>query len=262
MQYHKEFGVAVPEVGWFPAPRYILRRYRLLKLFAGLSGRVLEVGCGPGALLLDLEKRGFQTTGLETSEQARGLAAIIHSNSGASIVAEPGEDWAGAFDAVAVFEVLEHIEADVAALKSWAHWLKPGGHLLLSVPAHQYFWNENDVWAGHIKRYSRRELAAAVEAAGLEPVHSEYYGFPLATITEQINGVIKKRRKRREAGMSEAERTARSGSDRRDILGLWPIISSVFGVLLFRFFGLLQRPQLTGALASGLIVMARKPERD
>lgn len=54
--------------------------------------------------------------------------------------------------------------------------LAPGGRLLVSVPAYQWAWSDHDVRAGHHRRYTRRRLVAAVEAAGFR-VHRATYGF-------------------------------------------------------------------------------------
>ena len=52
MEIHPVYGISFPERGWVPAPRYLLRRDRVLRLLARLPvGRLLEIGCGSGALL-------------------------------------------------------------------------------------------------------------------------------------------------------------------------------------------------------------------
>src|SRR5688572_255286 len=72
---HTSYGRVAPELGWVPAPRYLLRRHRALNLLKGLPrGRVLEVGCGAGALLNDLAGLGYDCTALESSSEARRVA--------------------------------------------------------------------------------------------------------------------------------------------------------------------------------------------
>jgi hypothetical protein len=64
--------------------------------------------------------------------------------------------------------VVEHVEDDVAALKAMAKCLKPGGKILITVPAHQWMWSAHDVVNHHKRRYSKATLTAALKAAGLK----------------------------------------------------------------------------------------------
>jgi len=226
----------------------------------GLQGQVLEIGCGTGALLLDLKHMGFDVTGLDTSEQASRISKELLKGHEIPVTTSPRADWKGRFDIILACEVLEHIEDDAAALEEWLQWLKPHGTLIITVPAHQYLWNENDVWAGHFRRYDAASLTDALEKANLQPKDIVYYGFPVATVTEQINGMIKARRRRRSgtvAGEDMAANTARSGADRKDVLWVWPILSCVAGRWMFKLFDLLQRLPFTGKFSGGLIAVAR-----
>ena len=88
-----------------------------------------------------------------------------------------------AYDLVAVLDVVEHIEDDVAALAAMAKCLKPGGKILIAVPAHQWMWSAHDTVNHHHRRYSKKTLVAAIEMAGLRPVKLGYFNsllFPLA----------------------------------------------------------------------------------
>ena len=61
----------------------------------------------------------------------------------------------GAYDMIAVLDVVEHIEDDVAALTAMGECLKPGGKILIAVPAHQWMWSAHDVVNHHHRRYSK-----------------------------------------------------------------------------------------------------------
>jgi SAM-dependent methyltransferase len=74
----------------------------------------------------------------------------------------------GSYDLIAVLDVVEHIEDDVAALKAMASVLKPGGKILITVPAHQWMWSAHDVVNHHKRRYSKATLLASLEKAGLK----------------------------------------------------------------------------------------------
>src|SRR6056297_1260018 len=148
-------GISAPELAWVPSPTYILRRAAVLDWLRDYPpGKVLEIGCGPGALLRDLADRGFSGTGVEVSEKARAIARqFLADNPEMRVVANLPEQNSGAYDYVLAFEVLEHIENDVAALNDWLAYLKPGGIAFLSVPAHRSRWNVTDLSAGHFRRY-------------------------------------------------------------------------------------------------------------
>jgi len=89
----------------------------------------------------------------------------------------------GHYDLVAVLDVVEHIEDDVAALAGMRSLLRPGGKILIAVPAHQWMWSAHDVVNHHHRRYSKTTLKAAIAQAGLVPERLGYFNsllFPLA----------------------------------------------------------------------------------
>jgi len=84
---------------------------------------------------------------------------------------------------IAVLDVVEHIDDDVAALRAMKDCLKPGGKILIAVPAHQWMWSAHDVVNHHHRRYSKASLKKAIHAAGLEARKFGYFNsllFPLA----------------------------------------------------------------------------------
>jgi SAM-dependent methyltransferase len=257
MELHSLFGLSAPERGWVPAPRYALRRARLLDLARRLDrGRLLEVGPGAGALLSDLRALGFSCEALETSEEAFRLAAEL--NPGLRIARAPAADWNGAFDALVACEVLEHIEDDRAALEEWRGWLRPGGHLILSVPAHARRWSATDVWAGHFRRYEGNDLKRLLERAGFAVEELECYGFPLSNLIEPLRIRAHRRALRRRTAGGLPEATAQSGVERSLETRLWPLQASAPGRLLFRAAFRLQKAFRRRDLGTGYLVVARR----
>ncbi len=258
-----DFGVSLFQQ-WVPAPRYLLRRDRVLAHLADHPpGPLVEVGCGAGALLHDLVRRGFTCTGLEQSPAALDVARRIHSDTGVTLTATAG-DWAGHFETLISCEVLEHIDDDVAALREWVSWLKPGGRAILSVPAHQALWGPHDVWAGHHRRYSRADFEQLARAAGLSVVTTECYGFPVANVTHRLrNFSVRKTRvgndgKADPAHISNSANTAKSGIDRSLEVKLYGAQTSTLGRLTLRAAVQAQRPFLATDLGEGYLIVATK----
>lgn len=256
------FGVVNPRVGWYPPLRYLLRRRRILRLLSGLApGRLLEIGCGAGALLDDFAEIGHQVVGFETSARALGVARSLAADLGAryAIVDGPSPEWPGAFDLVCAFDVLEHIERDGEALAHWLSWLKPGGAICLSVPAHRRRWGAGDAWAGHHRRYDRRDLQALLARHGVVADHFECYGFPLANLSEWAGErTYRRRMAERSRQASQAEATAESGIDRRDAGALFRWLDTIPGRVLLRLALLAQAAFARTDLGSGYLVLARK----
>ncbi len=168
---------------WYRARREILSDY--LTRYAGLpkDARILEIGCGTGHNLSMLARFGA-VDAIEIDAESRAIAEqrLGRPVGDAPLPQLPGVER-GAYDLVAVLDVVEHIEDDVAALAAMKSLLKPGGKVLIAVPAHQWMWSAHDVVNHHHRRYSKKTLAAVICAAGLKPVKMRWFNsllFPLA----------------------------------------------------------------------------------
>lgn len=263
--FHSSFGLAAPELGWVPAPSYLLRRDRILRLLRAMQpGMTLEVGCGAGALMGDLVRLGYSCEAIETSPDARKLVAAFHTDDpDIRIHAEASGAWINRFDYVLAFEVLEHIENDHAALVQWASWIKPAGHVLVSVPAHRKRWSASDVWAGHFRRYEREDLRRLLENCGFKVLAIECYGFPLANIVEPLRAWLHKRAMEgdRNAGSSTQSQTyksMRSGTERKFEARFYRLQSGFVGSTIVRINFALQSLFIRTELGTGYLALAQK----
>jgi SAM-dependent methyltransferase len=259
-------GPVFPDQGWVPAPRYLMRRARILSLMKALPvGRILEVGPGAATLLIEFALRGFRCTALESSDDARALATQLATRSGALVELRhaPSPDWNEAFDYLFAFDVLEHIEHDLEALRQWREWLKPGGTLMLSVPARMSLWTAGDEWAGHFRRYEKQSLMELVQANGFEVDVFECYGFPLTNISERVSASAYRKLIVREGDTTAANRKMnndRSGIDRRPHLRLFPFLNSWAGRTALRCCLGVQRLFLGRDWGSGYVLRATRRE--
>lgn len=168
---------------WYRARREILFDYLTREAALPRDARILEIGCGTGHNLPMLARFG-SIEAIEIDPVARGIASerLGKPVSAAPLPELPGIER-GAYDLIAVLDVVEHIEDDVAALKAMRDCLKPGGKILITVPAHQWMWSAHDVVNHHHRRYSKASLGRAISAAGLGHNGLRYFNsllFPLA----------------------------------------------------------------------------------
>jgi SAM-dependent methyltransferase len=153
---------------WFVARRRILASLIARRIRPPAGARILEVGCGTGHNLAMLSRFGH-VEATELEPEARQLAA---ERLGRPVLEAALPDLsmfpADHFDLVALLDVLEHVEDDAASLAAIRGRLKPGGKLLVTVPANRWMWTAHDAAHHHHRRYEKRELAAAVTDAGFK----------------------------------------------------------------------------------------------
>jgi SAM-dependent methyltransferase len=129
--------------------------------------RILDVGCGDGLFFESLSRFGH-VEGLEpdasivTDPRWRDRIKV------ASLGDDPGALPEAAYDLVLMLDVLEHVADDRSALDAVRRSVRPGGHLLLTVPALGWLWSRHDEVNEHYRRYDRRALRGVLESAGFE----------------------------------------------------------------------------------------------
>lgn len=136
--------------------------------------RFLEIGCGTGFVLARL-KRDFPDTAFTGSELFdAGLGYARQRLPGVELLQMDARalPYTAEFDGIGAFDVLEHIAEDERVLSEIHQALRPGGHVVLSVPQHPALWSLADEIALHERRYSRGEVEAKLRRAGFEVVMS------------------------------------------------------------------------------------------
>ncbi len=213
---------------------------------------VLEIGAGGGAMGARLAHR-YSYVGIEAdlNSFATAHARVERPGLGRVLNGDLSALDAGAeFDLVCAFEVLEHIENDDVALKEWHDRIRPGGWLLLSVPAYQRRFGPWDRKVGHYRRYDPTHMRQLLRSSGFVEPQIWLYGFPLGYPLEWIRDALARAS---DSGSTMGERTSASGRRLQPPGWLGEITA-----LLTAPFRVLQRPFIDGAMGTGLVVRARR----
>ena len=237
-------------------PWWVARARLTLDLLARLGvdppGRVVDVGTGWGTTLAALEARGYAAAGADVSRRA--LDRLDRDRPGRALAefdlaAEPAlpPDFAP-FDAALALDVIEHVDDDRAAVARIGRLVRPGGVVVVSVPALPDLFGEFDRVQGHRRRYLPATLAAAFDGSGLVVDRVAWWGSWLVPLLRRARG--------RDRPRSRSGDTPEQTYARHLRLPPWP------APLLFRAaFALEHRRALAGRLTGGtsLFAVARKP---
>ncbi len=170
---------------WYSARREILSTL-IKKINLPHAATILEIGCGTGANLQMLSQHGALSA-MEYDETAKSIAnelGICRVLAGSLPNSVPYAD--ASFDLICMLDVLEHIEDDQAALARVLRLLKPGGRLLVTVPAYQWLWSEHDMAHGHFRRYTARSLRHKAIDAGFSVEYAAYFNTLLSPMVASV----------------------------------------------------------------------------
>ncbi len=193
-EYRRMFEAEAAQ--WWYAGQRVIATALLEPALRGLGRerpRLLDAGCGTGFNLLALSGLG-RAVGIDLAPEAiafcrdRGVRAAR-----ASLLALPFES--SSFDAVTSFDVLYHawVTDDRAAVAEMARVLRPGGVLLVRVPALRILWGAHDAEVQSRHRYTRKELATLLDGSGLRLERATYCNsllFPVLLARRTLDRVL------------------------------------------------------------------------
>jgi SAM-dependent methyltransferase len=176
---------------WFRARRRIIRGLveTLLPVEAGRS--LWDIGCGTGGNTAALSQ-GYRAIGIDPSQDAIELARLRFPN--LEFVCGHGpealEPMDAAADAILLLDVLEHVADDQGLLLRWLPAVRPGGYVILTVPADPRLWSEHDESFGHFRRYELEGFPKVWEGLPVEPCLVTAYNarlYPLVKAARRVS---------------------------------------------------------------------------
>lgn len=143
------------------------------------NGPIFDIGGGNGFVSCGLIKAGFETVLVEpgpagaANGKSRGIPDVICATTSDAGFKD------STLDGIGLFDVIEHIEDDGQFLTSIKNLLKPEGRLYATVPSYSALWSEEDVLAGHFRRYTLNSICSLIKDAGLTIDYATYFFRPL-----------------------------------------------------------------------------------
>lgn len=182
---------------WFRVRRNLI--FALLKKYLPAATRkteILDFGCGSGFLVGELQKLGYEASGLDRSAEAidygtgRGIRNL-KIQQGDKIDFPDGR-----FNLVLALDVLEHIKDDARAIREIERVLKPGGWVIITAPAYMFLWGVQDEVSRHFRRYSRSELVNKFKSSSsLKIIKQSYFNtllFPPIALFRLVSKLLPK----------------------------------------------------------------------
>ncbi len=164
---------------WFVARNKVISSLAHKALTGIKTPAILEVGCGTGNVLQSLEKE-FSSANLTGMDLFSEGLRFAHQRTKCGLIqadlAAPPLNTK--FDLVGMFDVLEHIKEDQAAVRQIFKLVKPGGLFMVTVPADPHLWSYFDIASRHARRYTLNSLRQTIIQAGFtEEFLSPYIAF-------------------------------------------------------------------------------------
>jgi SAM-dependent methyltransferase len=183
---------------WFVARRDVIQSFMKLQMKENSTSKVLEIGCGVEGNV-GLLSQSDSYLGIDMHKPAIDYCSekFPQFNFHCTRVEDiPQEFSSNKFDSIYILDVLEHIDDQLAILKSTQHYLTQNGKILLTVPAFEFLWSPHDDFVHHVRRYTKNGLKKTVEEAGYKVERISYFNsilFPLALIQRLGMRLMKKK---------------------------------------------------------------------
>lgn len=158
---------------WFEYRKHFI--YQKMSKLISHDKRIIEIGAGTGGVARYLINKGYRNFSIgELHFQGLKYAQSYGINDcyQFDLLKSPFDRD---FEAVCMFDVLEHLEDPLIALKNVYRMLEFDGYVILTLPAHQWLWSREDKVAGHKKRYTKGVIENELEISGFEVISNEYF---------------------------------------------------------------------------------------
>lgn len=222
-----------------------------------LRDHFLDVACGTGYLSKHLAKKGWSGLAIDYSSKATRITkANLKEYKRIKVERKSLLKVSGKFHTVLMFDILEHIKDDLAALKKVNSLLSKDGYLVIATPSNPTEWRWDDDFYGHFRRYTPNEIKEKLIKTGFKPIVCYDYTFPFFWLLRRILTKLWRKRVIHQNKRILTQESSFSYS--------WniPIISALFNQISFLFYPiyLIQYLFFKSLISKGnaIIILAKK----
>lgn len=215
-EVYDRFYTAEDSHWWFRARRRLIASV-LERLYPGGELDIVDMGCGTGGMTQMLARFG-RVTGVDEAAEAREYCARRGVRDVVSL-----DEWGRTdtlYDLATAFDVIEHVEDDLGFVVGLHERIKPGGRIVVTVPAYQVLWSAFDEMNHHERRYTRGPLAKLLGEAGFLVERASYFNtilFAPVAATRFADKIVRP--------------PTSHGEDRRKTLDRWFKVGPMNGIL-------------------------------
>ncbi|MBJ7348210.1 MAG: methyltransferase domain-containing protein [Thermoleophilaceae bacterium] len=176
--------IAVENDHWWYRGRRLIVNSTIRRLNLPPAAQILDAGCGSGRNMVELARLGT-VFGAELDSQSAEIAKRRDVGEIVQCVVETMPFEPATFDLITCLDVIEHVKVDSEAFRELLRVAKPGGFLVVTVPAYKWLWSHHDVVNQHYRRYTHARLKTAALAEGWQCIRTGYFNsimLPLAAI--------------------------------------------------------------------------------
>jgi len=176
---------------WYKVRRLLVKQ--LLQKYAFNAEKILDIGCGTGALIKELQQEGKEVFGVDMSKTALNFCSAqgVKNLFQAQVTQLPFVEKS--FDTILMLDVLEHVEDENKAMTEIKRVLRSNGVIIIFVPCFKFLWSNQDDISKHYRRYTIPKLNILVKKnfSIVKQSYFNFFLFPLILLARFIMNLFK-----------------------------------------------------------------------
>ena len=168
---------------------------KILRKIDLIGKPMLEIGCGNGIFISQMEKEGYTIDGCDLNINALKLVKKGEGRLFLYNIFEKNSELVHKYNCIFLMDVIEHIDNDFLFVKTATEYAYNDGYVVINVPAYNYLFSKYDNEAGHLRRYNKKQIKDLFNNCNISLFYIGYWGFlliPVALLRKIYLGLFPK----------------------------------------------------------------------